>query len=83
MQEVVKILVDRPLVLEALLGDGEDTAPAASTVPSLTGLDAFIDWLWPLTAAPERYCRQAAPCSFCATHKKLLQTHVRLLLLWS
>ncbi|KAK9796984.1 hypothetical protein WJX73_006710 [Symbiochloris irregularis] len=57
VKELVKVLVDRPRVLDALLEEGDEGAPAAVTAPSLTCLDAFTLWLWPLTAAPERYCR--------------------------
>lgn len=57
-QEVVKILMERPAVLDALLEEAEEGAPAATTVSPLACLDAFILWLLPFTAGCERYCRQ-------------------------
>ena len=51
MQELVKLLVEQPQVVDALLEE-PDTPQG-----TFTCLDAFVAWLWPLTAAPERYCR--------------------------
>ncbi|KAK9813338.1 hypothetical protein WJX73_001242 [Symbiochloris irregularis] len=57
VKELVKVLAERQLVLAALLEAGHEAAPAPATAASLTSLNAFLRWLWPLTAAPERQCR--------------------------
>ena len=67
VQELVKLLVDRPAVLDALLEEPENPTGVFSC------LDAFLSWLWPLTAAPERYCRY---CTSPFWHCTLLQAHV-------
>ena len=57
-QELVKLLVDRPRVVDALLEEPHNGSQAsgATTSPS-ADLDTFVTWLWPLTACSERYCR--------------------------
>ena len=54
----MKLLVDRPRVVDALLEEPQkgSQAPDASASPS-TYLDAFVTWLWPMTGGSERYCR--------------------------
>ena len=52
-QELVRALYKRPRVVESLL-EGD---PARAGLPDLA---AFLTWLWPLTAAPERHARANA-----------------------
>lgn len=53
MQELVRALYKRPRVVESL----READPARAGPPDLA---AFLTWLWPLTAAPERRARANA-----------------------